>query len=107
MNLRRAQHLQGGGRYQSESKPWADLEPSHYYLRMPARKWLLRSMETLLIALLWPVYNHRKNLWNPRRIPLGAAKLQRTMRDKLGWCVNFRIIHLAPLFALALIYWGR
>lgn len=103
VNLRKVQHLEGGGFYRHVAKPWADLEPSFYYLRMPAKKWVLRSVETLVMLLLWPVYNKQKNLWNPRRIPLQAAKVQRASRDRIGWSVNFRLIHLAMLAAIVMI----
>lgn len=66
-----------------ENQPWSDLEPV-CVLRIPLPAWkpLLRAVETLLIVLLWPVYNHSKNLWNPRRIDLRTARLMRQARDR-------------------------
>ncbi len=105
MNLRKEQHLHGGGRYDAMPKPWSDLHPTHYYLKLPPQKWLLRSVETMVIMLTWPVYNHRKNQWNPRRIPIVAARAQRAQRDLMGWCINSRFGHflLAAVIA-ALTY---
>lgn len=102
MVLRRDQHIHGGGKYSSVRKPWSDLEPKHYSLRLPrAPKWVLLKVETLFIVLLWPVYNDQKNRWNPRRIPLSSAKLQRAMREKIGWSFNLRFAHLLLLVAIA------
>jgi hypothetical protein len=98
MELRRVQHLVGGGKFQAVAKPWADLEPAHYFLRTPwASKRMLRFIETLGILLLWPVYNHKKNLWNPRRITLEAARVQRRMRDYAGWSLNVTPVHIAMI----------
>ena len=73
-------------------------------LPLPKWKWLLRSTETLLILLLQPAYNHSKNLWNLRRIPLRTAKRQRAARNKrrvkLSW--NLRSAHLLVVVALAI-----
>lgn len=96
---RRSEHLNGGGRYRHAAKPWTDLEPSWYYVPLPSWKWLLRSVETLGIVLLWPVYNQQKNLWNPRRIPLESARKQRARRDAWGWSFNMRPAHLMLLVA--------
>jgi hypothetical protein len=94
IQLRKSAHLEGGGRFKAEAKPWADLAPSHYFLRLPASKRLLLFVETIGILLLWPVYNHKKNLWNPRRISLRGARAQRVMRDRWGWSINITVIHL-------------
>lgn len=101
VGLRKKAHLQGSVRYNQPPKPWADLDPSWYYLPMPwAPKWLLRSVETLLILLTWPVYNHQKNLWNLRRIPLKTAKSQAVVRAAVGWSFNCRPAHLIAWVAL-------
>ncbi len=94
VRLRRRDHLQGSMKYNQLPKPWADLEPTWYFLPLPmAPKFILRGIESLLIALLWPVYNHQKNQWNPRRIPLSAAKRQRGQRDFARWSFNMRPAH--------------
>jgi hypothetical protein len=74
-------------RQHRESQPWCDLEPKVYRIRLPRWKPLLHLVETLLILLLWPVYNHKKNLWNPRQISLRTAKAMRESRDRrrFGW----------------------
>ncbi len=97
---RKSEHLKGGGRYMHAAKSWTDLEPTHYYLPLPAWKWLLLLVETVAIVLLWPVYNHKKNLWNPRRIPLYAARWQRYKRDMWRWSFNMRPAHLMIIIAL-------
>jgi hypothetical protein len=98
MQLRKSAHLYGGGKFKAEPKPWADLDPSHYFLRLPASKRLLRFVETLGIMAFWPVYNHKKNLWNPRRISLTSARAQRAMRDRWGWSVNISFLHVIMIF---------
>jgi hypothetical protein len=105
IQLRKAQHLEGGGKFRATQKPWADLEPRHHFIALPrASKRMLRLIETLLILLLWPVYNHKKNLWNPRRIPLEAARGQRYVRDHMNWCLNVRPIHIM-IIAGGVIAW--
>lgn len=95
---RHAQHM--------ERQPWADLNPYvAFRIPLPARKWLLRTVETLLILMLAPVYNHRGNLWNPRRIPLHEARLQRRMRDRRGWSLNIRIVHLLLIAVTVATLW--
>lgn len=100
VHLRREQHLRGSVKFGSSPKPWGDLSPSWYYLRLPYSKPLLRFAETLAMVLLWPVYNKQKNQWNPRRIPLEAAKGQRAQRDRYGWSFNFRVGHALIWFAV-------
>lgn len=67
-------------------QPWSDLHPVMYrVISLPwwlCWKWVLRPLETLVMLVTWPVYNHAKNGWNPRRIPLHAAKVQRARRDQ-------------------------
>lgn len=103
---RKLVHLKGSMKYNALPKPWSDLKPTWYYIPMPlAPKWLLLSVETALIALLWPVYNHQKNLWNPRRIPLKSAKRQRGSRDVCGWSFNFRLAHFVLWIVAIGIFW--
>lgn len=91
---RYSDHLDGSVKYNAMPKPWADLRPTWYFIPLPYWKPLLHGVETLLIFLLWPVYNHQKNLWNPRRIPLRSAKRQRGQRDVIGWSFNIRWGHV-------------
>lgn len=101
VGLRRMAHLYGGGKFKAEAKPWADLDPSWYFLPLPgAPKWVLHSVETVATLLLWPVYPQQKNLWNPRRIPRASARRQRTQREAIGWSFNIRPAHLIVWAAL-------
>lgn len=86
-------HLKGSMKYNVFPKPWSSLKPSWYFIPLPPFRWILLTVETMVIALLWPVYNHQKNLWNPRRIPLKTATRQRAQRDLIGWSFNFRPAH--------------
>jgi hypothetical protein len=86
-------HLDGSVKFNALPKPWADLKPSWYFIPLPYVKPILHTAETLLMLALWPVYNHQKNLWNLRRIPLKTAKRQRGQRDLTGWSFNFRPAH--------------
>lgn len=112
VQLRRDAHVIGGGKFQAIPKDWSDLDPTHYVLPLPgAPKFVLRAVETLLTALFWPVYNDRKNRWNPRRIPLKTAKRQRAQRDLIGWSFNLRPGHvlLWAVFAMLALMndgWG-
>lgn len=67
------------------AKPWADLRPvRHTIIRLPwwlGWKWLLRPLETLVILALAPRYNHAKNQWNPRRVPLSRQAAERHERN--------------------------
>jgi len=86
-----------------EQRPWADRSP-YVWLRIPLPpwKWLLRSVETLVILALWPVYNHAKNQWNPRRITLMAQARQRAARDARGWTINWTLAHSIVTVVLTL-----
>jgi hypothetical protein len=101
VRFRKGVHLKGSMKYNALPKPWTDLAPSWYFvpLLLPWG-WLLQTVETLGISLLWPVYNHQKNLWNPRRISLKAAKRQRGSRDFAGWSFNFTAGHATLWVAL-------
>lgn len=110
---RHGEHIDGGGRYGKAAQPWADLSPRVAF-RIPLPRWkpLLRAVETLLIMVLAPAYNHAKNGWNPRRIPLSAAKRQRAFRDRtrLGLSPNARPAHgatVALLVVAAVTSWLR
>lgn len=101
VRFRKGVHLKGSMKYNALPKPWTDLKPSWYFIPFPfAPRWVLLWIETVVIALLWPVYNHQKNLWNPRRIPLKAAIRQRGSRDFCGWSFNFRYGHVILWVAL-------
>jgi hypothetical protein len=85
------------------AKPWADLEPRVYRLTLPNWLWLRLTVETLAILVLWPVYNDRKNRWNPRRVPIVAAIAARARRDAghrdtiiwpFGWSVVLILVAL-------------
>ena len=103
LEQRRSEHLLGGGRWGKDQQPWADLKPTFYSIPLPARKPLLRLVEWLMIQLVRPVYNHKHNLWNPRRIPLTTAKRQRARRDAWGWSFNMRPTHLAIILIIVII----
>lgn len=96
--------------YPSTGQPWADLGPKLVlFIKLPRWKWLLRSVETLFILLLWPVYNHSKNKWNPRRIPLTTAKRMREKRNgrKFRRTFNIRPIHIVLFVGFAILAgWG-
>lgn len=101
---RHAQHTQGGGTYGTTAKPWTDLDPRCVIrIPLPPWKWLLRAVEQLLIVCLMPAYNHKGNLWNPRRVPLSAQQRQRWMRDRAGWCWNVRLSHILLLAVAVLV----
>ena len=103
VRMRKRVHLHGSMKYNALPKPWSDLKPSWYFLPLPlAPVWVLLWVETLVIALLWPVYNVQKNRWNPRRIPITAATRQRGSRDVCGWSFNFRWAH-ALLWVMATV----
>jgi hypothetical protein len=104
IRLRLKQHFQGGGQFDAVAKPWSDREPRCVLrIPLPPWKWLLRTVETLAILAVWPVYNHKKNLWNPRRIPLNLALTQRRLRDKRMWFPHVNYVHTFAL--LALLIW--
>jgi hypothetical protein len=101
------QHMNGSVRYNQFPKPWAGLKPTWYYIPLPPWKPLRLTVETLLIAGLWPVYNHQKNLWNPRRIPLKTASRQAAQRAAIGWSFNFRFGHAVLWLVLAGVCWQK
>lgn len=99
------QHLLGGGNYDVKAKDWSDLKPKCYRIPLPPWKWLLRSGETLVISLTWPVYNIQKNLWNPRRISPARARAQRLARDTKNWPLRIitatRPMHVFSVITIA------
>ncbi len=79
---RSREHVQGGGRYRSRAKDWSDLRPTCYRIYLPSWKGLLRSIESILIYTLCPVYNIAKQpFYNFRRIPRWQARMQRNARN--------------------------
>lgn len=96
---RHRQHTGNGGttdRFITDAAPWSDLDPVCVArLPLPRWKWLLRSVETLMILALAPVYNDRKNHHNPRRIARPTALRQRLTRDGrwLNVSFNFSVAH--------------
>lgn len=103
---RHQQHVYGLGAYGTPAKSWSDRDP-YVWLRIPLPpwKWLLRSVETVVIALTWPVYNVRKNRWNPRRIPPLVARMQRRLRDQgrhpINWGSGWLFVIFLAVFAAA------
>lgn len=97
------QHLLGGGKYDATQKPWSDLKPKRYCISVPPYKWLLRSVETLVILLTWPVYNDQKNRWNPRRVTLSAAARHRAARDAKRFRFHFRWVYVFNLALVGLV----
>jgi hypothetical protein len=77
------------------AQPWSDLDPvRHVIVALPwwlCWKWILRPLETLVMAFTWPVYNDAKNHWNPRRVPKGLAQRQRHARDAGGTWASARV----------------
>jgi hypothetical protein len=69
-----------------EIKPWmVGLRARRHTLRLPwwlGFRWALEPLETLAILLLAPRYNHAKNLWNPRRVPLSTQRAQAMERQR-------------------------
>lgn len=104
------QHISGSVRYNNFPKPWAGLRPTWYYIPLPGIgeiKAVRLTLETLLILFFWPVYNHQKNLWNPRRIPLKAAARQAAQRAVIGWSFNFRFGHAILWLVAGGLAWMR
>jgi hypothetical protein len=80
--IRIKQHLGMDSRH--VAKPWADLDPRWFVLRLPwwlSWKWVQVPLEALGIWLLLPRYNHQLNQGNPRRVPLSVQARKRAARD--------------------------
>lgn len=107
LRARHGEHMRGGGRYGRPPASWSDLAPKRYILfRLPhCPQWLLDLMEFLFIRLLFPVYNHKMNLGNPRRIPLKRAARMRTRRDVTRWSFYLGWHHLLLAAALVIVAW--
>lgn len=100
---RRERDHRGASAYQREDgtvqqtteKPWMDLDAKMYrVIPLPwwlCWKWVLRPLETLVILLLWPRYNVKKNRWNPRRVTLSRQREQRLARDAAGGMYRARV----------------
>lgn len=95
-------------------KPWYDLKVGYWELRLPwwlGWKWVLRSIETILIVVLRPRYNVAKNR-RRGRVPLSVAKVQRANRDRMAAHYSGRIAdrhaldYLIRATAVALILAG-
>lgn len=86
----------------STEKPWMDLDAKVYrVIRLPwwlCWRWVLSPLETLVILLTWPRYNHAKNLWNPRRVALSRQRQQRLERDGEGTAYRLKV---------RVFVWGR
>lgn len=89
---RKKQHLEGDTRYAVSAKDWADLAPRFYaVIPLPDWRWLLELVESIMIAVLCPVYNVAKQPpWNLRRITPKKAKAQRFARDQFG--MTYRLV---------------
>lgn len=100
---RHREHLEGGGRYGCEAKPWADLAPKrHVLFRMKhCPQWVLDLVEWIFTKVLLPVYPVKMNRTNPRRISPAMARLQRAQRDRVGWSLTFTPAHLVGVLLLA------
>jgi hypothetical protein len=85
MDRRQLEH-EGRGRYGAPAKPWIDLDPRWFRLRLPwwmGFAWVLLPIEYVAIKLLLPRYNVQHNRANPRRVPLAEQRRQRAERDRM------------------------
>lgn len=106
--MRDRQHRYGDARYRTDAKPWSDLEPRRaLWIPLPPWKWLLRSVETVVIALLWPVYNVQKNRWNPRRIKPLVAVQHRALRRAGGRPLRPSIAWYLIILVAAAVAWYK
>lgn len=91
--LRIRQHMGQDRRHMA--KPWSDLDPQWWVLRVPwwlGWKWVLAPLELTAILLLLPRYNHQFNLANPRRIRLTTQAAQRAERNGAGRAYHVRAV---------------
>lgn len=101
---RHGEHVNGGGRWGRKAQPWSDLDAVCVLrIPMPKWKWMLRGVETTLIFLLAPVYNDRKNKWNPRRISLASSRQMRRRRDRRSVKLNVPTPRLAHFVVIAVL----
>lgn len=117
---REKQHLQGSVTYGTVSARWSDLRPKCYrILPLPSfilhgryRRRITFALETLMIWLLCPVYNHTQQPpWNLRKISRAKAAAQRAARDELGGVAVLgrafiRWVFWATCITLAVLIWG-
>jgi len=108
---REKQHLEGSMTYGKVSARWSDLRPKVYRIPLPNfilhgryRRKVTFALETLMIAVLCPVYNVKQQPpWNFRKIPPARAYAMRAARDSYGrgwkiicsimrWTVNAVVI---------------
>jgi hypothetical protein len=104
---RHGEHMSGGGRWKKGAASWSDLD-ARCVVRIPlgTNKALLRTVETILITCLMPVYNEKKNKLNPRRIPRPSARRMRKRRDNRAVrlnVLNFRTGHFVIVTVLGVI----
>lgn len=102
---RHRQHMLGESSFgPCAPKDWADLDAYvAFRIPLPNWRWLRRSVETVVILAVWPVYNVQKNRWNPRRIkPLVARKHRRMRKSGLRLAVvrPVHVVLIATAFAL-------
>jgi hypothetical protein len=104
---RNRQHIMGMSSFGScAPKDWADLEPRvAFKIRLPNWRWLRRSVETIAILAVWPVYNVQKNRWNPRRIKPTTARKQRRMRNAGLRLAVVRPAHIVLILAGFVALW--
>lgn len=66
-------------------KPWYDLKSWYWELPLPwwlGWKWLLLTLETIMLVLLWPRYNVQNNP-RPNKVGPYQQKIQRAARDRV------------------------
>ena len=92
-SAREGQHLYGSVLYGTDPASWSDLDPKCYQiLRLPDfllrgrwRRRFVKTLETVAIYLLLPVYNERQQApWNFRKVSRKAAKRARANRGDYG-----------------------
>lgn len=108
---RREQHLKGSDFYKKPAASWSDLDPKVYEIGLP--DWMVRSrwgrrltvaLETIMIAVLCPVYNDRQQApWNLRKISRAKAKVLRAERDLGGFMPNRWVTAIAQYFINVLV----
>lgn len=86
VDLRRLCHFGRCGVHRDcKPKPWTDLDPTWWTLRLPwwlSWKWCQATIEALAIWLLMPRYNVLLNRKNPRRVTPYVQGIQRAARDR-------------------------
>lgn len=101
---RHGEHINGGGRWGRASAAWSDLDPVCVLrLPLPRNKTILRAVETLLILFTMPVYNEKKNKWNPRRITRPSARRMRRRRDRRSVKLNLPNVRIGHVFIIIVL----